>query len=228
MKSLKVISAVDLSKNVKTGPVSATYAPVQTCPSTCPLKDKGCYAQSGKCAIHFRNISKNADNMKIVEIATSEALAIDSLAGVLPLRLHVTGDCPDNESAMIVSAACERYMERSGQPVWAYTHAWDVVDRSSWKSVTVLASCETSEQVKLARKRGYKTAWVTPLSTVAQRVKSCVENNIKPVLCKNFVSGKSCTQCRTCWADDKDSCMLLPTHGARAKTADKTVIELEG
>jgi hypothetical protein len=77
-----------------------------------------------------------------------------------PLRLHTVGDCRTDEAARIVAAAAERYMDAGGGPVWTYTHAWRLVDRASWGRVSVLASCETPEQVELARARGYATAIV--------------------------------------------------------------------
>jgi hypothetical protein len=76
------------------------------------------------------------------------------------MRLHTVGDCRTDEAAKIVAAAAERYMDAGGGPVWTYTHAWRLVDRASWGRVSVLASCETPEQVELARARGYATAIV--------------------------------------------------------------------
>jgi len=43
----KVVIAVEKSQNSKTGEVAVTYAPIHSCPKTCPFLDSGCYAQYG-------------------------------------------------------------------------------------------------------------------------------------------------------------------------------------
>ncbi len=81
MRSMKPVSAVDVSKNSKTGVVSATYAPIQSCPDTCKFKDNGCYAQAGNCNYTFGRVSKNTARMELsdIEIAQWEAKEISKL-----------------------------------------------------------------------------------------------------------------------------------------------------
>lgn len=220
-KSESPVTAVELSKNTKTGYVSATYAPIQTCPDTCPLKNSGCYGQSGPCGVTFSRISNNAQSLSEKEIAEKEAQAIDKLSGEFPLRLHVTGDCTTNETAKIVSDACERYMTKEDQPVWAYTHAWETVDRDSWGIVNVLASCESSDQVRRASEKGYSVAWVTPLTRIADRVTKAAQMGLNARLCKNFTKGMQCKQCKACLDTNEKDIVLLPTHGNQVKKADQ-------
>ena len=58
---MKAVITVEKSNNKKTGIVSATYAPIFTCPTTCPFLNSGCYAQSGPTALHLNRINKAAD-----------------------------------------------------------------------------------------------------------------------------------------------------------------------
>ena len=37
--------------------VSATYAPQQTCPQTCPLMKNGCYAEVGRVGLHTHRLN---------------------------------------------------------------------------------------------------------------------------------------------------------------------------
>ena len=224
-KSESPVTAVNLSKNSKTGKVSATYAPIQTCPDSCPLKNSGCYGQSGPCGVTFTRISDNTEKQNLSEqdIAEKEAKAIDSLNGDLPLRLHVTGDCPNDSSAKTVSDACERYMTKDDNPVWAYTHTWENVDRDSWGIVNVLASCESSEQVRRATDKGYSVAWVTPLNRIADRVQKAAQMGLSVSLCQNFSKGKTCTQCRKCFNTNEKEVVIIPTHGIQVKKADQAV-----
>jgi hypothetical protein len=154
------------SNNSKIGEAATTYAEQRSCPSDCVFFDGGgCYAEEGplgKFVTAPLNRAAQAVEAGPVEIAQAEADAIDDLSVVpgLPLRLHTVGDCATDEAACIVAAAAERYMERGGGPVWTYTHAWRVVARESWGTVSVLASCETGDDVRVARSRGYATAMV--------------------------------------------------------------------
>jgi hypothetical protein len=48
------------SANAKIGLASATYAPIaQTCPSSCPLRDSGCYALARGAVIAFETHGAN-------------------------------------------------------------------------------------------------------------------------------------------------------------------------
>ncbi len=93
-------------------------------------------------------------------IALAEAAAIDTLTGRNLLRLHIVGDCATDRCADIVSAAAQRYSARHGQLVWTYTHGWRETARSSWRDVSVLASCETDDDMRRATSRGYAIALV--------------------------------------------------------------------
>lgn len=156
------------SGNRKIGDAATTYAAQASCPSSCAFfNGGGCYAENGTLfAIVTKPLNQAAEysHADSLDVARAEADAIDGLSSEAirnrPLRLHTVGDCRTDEAARIVSAAAERYMERGGGPVWTYTHAWQLVDRASWGAVSVLASCETAEQVELARARGYATAIV--------------------------------------------------------------------
>lgn len=216
---------VAISHNQKTGVCAATYAPIQTCPKSCPLRNKGCYAQEGNCGIHFRRISRHAENQQVEVIARHEADQIRALPGHLPLRLHVTGDCPDNTCARIIAGACEEYITRYNMPVWVYTHAWRDVARESWGDISVLASCESVGEVLKAKRRGYRSALVTPLDLMAGHTIELIQAGIRPVICGHFAKQKQCVQCRICLRE-VNTCVLLPTHGSRSKMVDGIIWRL--
>ena len=224
-KKEKPVCVTPVSGNAKTGVVSATYAPIQSCPDTCAFKDSGCYGQNGPCGRVFNRVTKNTDKLKLTltDIARHEAKGIDGLPGELPLRLHVTGDCPTDESASIVSDACEHYSAKTDQPVWAYTHAWKTVNRDSWGGVNVLASVETASQALEAHSKGYTVAWVIPLDKIADTVQQCAKMGLNAKLCNSFANKAKCTQCRICFNTDvsKVDVVLLPTHGTQVKKADQ-------
>jgi hypothetical protein len=150
--------ANDKSKNSKTGEIAVTTASLETCPTRCGFKNNGCMAQNYPLAFTVNRLDKAFTTP--LQAALDEAEGIRKLDGTAVIRLHQAGDCSTDEAAQIVSAAADEYTAKQGKPAFTYTHAWPDVDRASWGGVSVLASCETPEQVAEARARGYATAMV--------------------------------------------------------------------
>jgi hypothetical protein len=198
--SEKIVLAVAKSTNSKTGLVSATYAPIQSCPKTCPFIDGGCYAQHGHCGIHLRRLNKNAQAQKKTrasDIARIEAQAIRELKSNLPLRLHIVGDCKTPKAAEIVARASGEYIQKTAQPVWTYTHAWKTIPREKWGNISVLASCETIEDAKYAMERGYAASIVR-----AKIFKHAFEyQGVNMVPCPEMVRNVPCNKCKLCTKD---------------------------
>lgn len=208
--------AVARSSNEKIGDCATTYAAQASCPSSCAFFDGGgCYAENGQI---YSGITKPLNdvaalaNAAPVDVAREEAAAINAL-GVedirqisgRPLRLHTVGDCRTDEAASIVAAAAERYMERGGGPVWTYTHAWRLVDRASWGRVSVLASCETPEQVELARARGYAPSIVVEAFEQRRRHRTMSGHSpgVDVLPCPaQTTPDVTCSSCRLCMNDE--------------------------
>ena len=140
----------ETTENRKLGPVSATYASQWTCPRTCPWLHAGCYAESGPAGYVTHRLN-GSNTRNALTIARQEARLIDGLTGDRHLRLHVVGDARTDSSARVLADASKRYMRRGGHTVWTYTHAWSTVKRSSWGRVSVLASVESTADVRAAK-----------------------------------------------------------------------------
>lgn len=204
-----MIIAVENSKNQKTGDVSSTYAPILTCPTTCPFLDSGCYAQHGRTAMHLRRINQASEGMSQEALAREEAECILRLSGKRPLRLHVVGDCTSDFTTDIVADACEVYSSRHGSPVWTYTHAWRTVARSSWRKVSVIASCETAGDILDAHERGYACC-------VAGA--GLLVDGFRLIRCPAETKVVDCQICRLCMHADRllrqNRVILFTPHGA--------------
>lgn len=192
--------ALSRSMNAKLGGAATTHAAQASCPGSCPfLNGGGCYAESGrqgKFVTEPLNAQASEVGASALDVAHAEAHAIDAMLVVAgnPMRLHTVGDCSTDEAALIVSAACERYVARGGGPVWTYTHAWRTVVRESWGNVSVLASCETPEAVEEARERGY-----APSIVVEEFHSDKLYDGILP--CPAQTHHGNCTDCRLCFND---------------------------
>lgn len=223
--------AVARSANAKIGDAATTYVEQRSCPSSCRFRaGGGCYAEEGAVG-KFVTGPLNAAALTVDGVlapllaALSEAEAIDGLdvEEGRPLRLHTVGDCSSDLAARVVAAACARYLQRGGGPVWTYTHAWREVDRASWGAVSVLASCETGEDIRAAQARGYATAIVVdefpserryelseagrsyPVSALGGDADaapvSTMPASLSVVPCPQQTRGVTCTDCRLCFDD---------------------------
>jgi hypothetical protein len=224
--------AVELTANRKVGAVSVTMASQASCPSDCPLLHSGCYAESGPQGISTArlNRSKVKDS---VAIAKAEVKAINQLSGTRPLRLHVVGDCSTTAAAKTLADGIEAI--GYGPEVWTYTHAWRTVARSAWGTkVSVLASCESTTDVKKAARKGYATAIVVdqfqPAANGVANGKAYQLDGVRIVPCPQQTGKASdCTSCRLCWHDDRLKAagvtIGFEAHGSGVKRV-KQAIEL--
>ena len=209
MSSLPAI-AVKVTGDSKTGPIAVTWASMETCPSDCPYLFKvdpatgelipgDCYTLNYPAAFTTNRLNKSPIK-DLIKIALCEAAGIDSLPGDRDLRVHVLGDCPTDETALIVSSAMLRYQARSGFLAYTYTHAWRVVSIKSWQGANVLASCENVTDVRAARKRGYAAAIVVQ-DFPSEKVYQLDGEDIAP--CPHATRGIKCVDCGLCFDSGK-------------------------
>ncbi len=199
------VKATADSQNVKLGRAASTIVARQSCPTSCAFHERGCYAEHDNTRVHWDRLTAGAPDATPLELARAEAAAIDGLPGDRDLRLHVAGDSVTDEGTRLIAAACARYVERGKRlglnvDVWGYTHAWRMVAREAWGSVSILASCETGADVLVARSRGYAAALVVPefAGDVAHLV-----DGVKIVPCPQQTRDRVCTECRLCFNDSR-------------------------
>ena len=201
--------------NSKIGNASITAASQASCPTSCPFYGKGCYAESGNA--RFTTNRLNLSPVTSPElVAMSEAAQIRTLTGKRPLRLHVVGDCKTPSAARIVAEAAREHTAKHGKPVWTYTHAWREVPVANWHGVSVLASCESVADAKIAMNAGYAAAIVLP---EFERDTAYTRDGVKIIPCPSQTRGVSCTDCGLCMNADKlharNSVIGFSAHGSR-------------
>lgn len=227
MSTRAVAFAVEASDNAKTGLVHATYASQNSCPSSCPLRGNGCYAEHGPMGIWTSKVKNAGPDATPIEVAQAEAIAIDkTLSGRLDLRLHVVGDCATNEAAAIVSEAALHVLRKDRQ-AWSYTHAAADVERRAWGKVSVLASGERPEQILAYQNKGYATAMVVDKF---EGDKLYQRDGLKILPCPNQTRGVKCVDCRLCLDDSRlhkqGITIGFTPHGSRAKRVLKVLEEV--
>ena len=192
------VIAVEESNNEKIGKVSCTYCHQKSCPPSCPFFRNGCYAEHNNVGrFVLPRLLTVEGRIDALVLAKREARAVRGLTGKRPLRLRVVGDCRTEPAARALSSACDEYASRHGQPVWSYTHAWRDVPRDAWSNVSILASCEKTEDLTDAHERGYATAMVVDHHESSKAVP--LANGFKGIPCPEQTRGVKCTDCRLCF-----------------------------
>lgn len=207
------VTIVAKTANRKLGDCAATYVSQASCATGCPLRNAGCYAESGPAG--FTTARLNRSTAEPIELARSEAAGIQALPGDRPLRVHVVGDCPNDESAAIVGSAMADYPNVA----WTYTHAWRDVQRSSWGNAHVLASCESADDVRDARIRGYATAIVVS-EHPSDRAYDL--DGVKVIPCPAESGRTNCADCGLC-SRELPATIGFAAHGARKATVKRTL-----
>lgn len=221
------VIAVERSGNRKLGDAAATYVAQASCPQSCAFLGAGCYAEGGRMALHTRLLNQSPVTNPAA-LAVLEASAIGTLSGRRPLRLHVVGDAQNALAAATLADAASKYRSKQGtrrQPVWTYTHAWRDIARRAWRSISVLASCETLSDVRRAMRKGYAAALVVaehPADGRAYRV-----GNITLIPCPEQTRGRTCTECRLCFNDTalrkRRAVITFAAHGQKSRTVREKV-----
>lgn len=190
------VLVVERTRNSKLGDIAATYAPiVRTCPTSCPLQGAGCYAET-----HY--IGAINSMLSVVDaseetIAQQEAEGIDVLPGDRPLRVHISGDCRTKRAAEIVGAAMSRYEKRSGHFAYTYTHSWREVPRAAWGEASVMASCDSLNDIQEAQQRGYATSAV--VDQFKQHKAYELAPGVKGIPCpQQYDKTVTCESCKLC------------------------------
>lgn len=178
--------------------VVATYRPVvDTCPNSCPLAGKGCYAERSLVKMVSNRSRKRAD-------------ALEEMDGAPLIRHHVSGDVcyrdAQGKSHIDKPYVLELIAWHTRNPNsvgWIYTHAAPELESAGFsptcwpENLHVLASCNSLEESKRLQAAGWRTA----------RVSESLDRQRGEVYCPYDLTKKAgdkqkttCTKCRICFA----------------------------
>ena len=118
------------SRNEKTGPIPVTTSSAVTCPSACPLRDAGCYAEHGNLGMIWRALSRTKAGRKFKNgVAKVKAISWNELiANVTALpadtlwRHNQAGDLPGQSNLIDCDAVAELVKANHGKRGFTYTH----------------------------------------------------------------------------------------------------------
>ncbi len=210
----EVIKVIQHTENRKLGDMACTYAPGQTCPGSCPIREE-CYGQWGPTGIITRALSQNAFRRRLSSTALAN-IERDLIGGLnvkgLLLRVHVAGDCPNWKSAYIIGQTMRGYEMTQGAAAWTFTHGWREYTAGNWCEAKVLASCESLEDIASASKMGYsRYALVVGKFEDLQHYDL---GDLRVTLCSAQVGKATCASCLMC-ANEAIQVIVFEAHGTK-------------
>lgn len=214
------------SSNIKTGPIAVSTTSKDSCPSTCPLKGNGCYAESGPLLLHWNKVS---DSSRGIDLQTF----IDALktlpegscfrhnqAGDLP---HYSGFINYKELEAITEACAERKLI-----AWTYTHHKvdnshnvEVIQKANTDGLTVNVSAHSQQHALDVYRKGMPAVCIVPKDT---QVNTWCNDGVKFVVCPaQTKANKTCADCKLCANAERTCVVAFKAHGTQAKKVEATI-----
>lgn len=214
------------SANKKTGPIPVTITSGDSCPSVCPLRDQGCYAQSGPLALHWNKVDSGERGGSWDALcSTVAAFPEDQI-----WRHNQAGDLPHVDGVIDAAAVDALALANVGRRGFTYTH----------HDMTIAANVET---VRVANDYGFTVNLsandpahadelaetgagpvVTVISEFADSNVSYTPAGRRIITCPATTRDDvSCATCKLCAKPDRSVIIGFPLHGARRRTAAKVL-----
>lgn len=249
MKSTPMYLLIAKSKNKKTGRMAVSTSPRQTCPTSCPFRDNGCYASYGPLMIWWDRCSQSVDDP--AESWRSFCKSVSGLPYGTILRHNQAGDFVprdrsnpieiDAQAAGDLVAACHFGCVKG----YTYTHypvlysenfPRKVVEKNrsliEWMNqdgfvVNVSAnSLSHADAILDSGLRAPVTALVKS-GTIGRNFRTSKDRSV--VICPAmWKEGMTCINCKGCMSANRRTIIAFPSHGTCRKRCDEVIDQWEG
>jgi hypothetical protein len=217
-----------ISSNAKTGPIPTTTSDRQTCPSTCPFYDKGCYAKSGPQALHWRKVSTGERGYIWEEFLGK----VRNLKRGQLWRHNVSGDLPHDGNGIIDGdKVAQLVISNKGRKGYTYTHHIlndhniQILQDANTKGFTINASCESVDDAdRVMSDHNIPAVAVVP-SDKTDRFYT-TSSGRKVITCPATIhENVNCSTCGLCQQSDRQFVIAFPAHGTAKKTVNEIVTD---
>lgn len=219
------------SSNKKTGPIAVSTTSKDSCPSDCPLRGNGCYADSGPLRLHWDAVSEGPwrDKPRGTDI---ESFLAD--IGTLPegscFRHNQAGDLMHQNGIInrhvlwqLASVCGERKLN-----AWTYTHHnLDVSDNrisvfnANKLGLTINVSAHSQQHAAQHHKSGIPAVCIVPKGETRTHWEY---DGVKFLVCPAQTSDKTCAECKLCAIKDRACIIAFKAHGTQAKKVEATIL----
>lgn len=216
------------SANVKTGPIPVTMTDKATCPNACPLKQNGCYAESGHVNVHWNRLGKPYKDSQSYGLAWWELChKIKTLPKGQLFRHNVAGDLPSIDAANIDSHALAMLVNASmGKQGFTYTHYnpliginQSLIKAANNAGFTVNLSANTLEHADELKALDIgPVVCILPIN--ADKVTQTPAGNTVVVCPAVQSENVTCATCAICAKPDRQVIIGFPVHGISKRKAE--------
>ena len=210
------------SKNAKVGKMAVTTSTATTCPTSCPFKSNGCYADSGPLKLHWDKVTRKERG----DDWSTFISKIKDLPTGSKWRHNQAGDLPGDMEKLDNEKCIELAKANKGKRGFTYTH-YDVLDNfqnaitvniMNHLGFTVNVSANNLEHAdKLC---DLNIAPVTTVLPIEQTTNTVTPKGRKVVVCPaTYKDDVSCASCMLCEKWDRNVVVGFPAHGTSKKKA---------
>lgn len=211
------------SRNEKTGPIPVSTTTQDTCPTACPLADKGCYAKGGPLAIHWKSVTEGKAGVAWREFTS----AIAALPQGILWRHNQAGDLPGNRAKIDRGALDQLVTANTGKRGFTYTHysptpdnAAAIADANARGFTVNLSANSPAHADRLAALNIAPVVTVLPASVDGNETRTLATPEGRTIaVCPATYRDTSCAECKLCAVRDRNVIVGFPAHGASKRAA---------
>jgi hypothetical protein len=206
------------SGNRKTGPIPVTMTSARTCPQSCALFGKGCYAEGHMIAMHWRRLSNDLSGVTwsaFVELV--RALPEGQL-----WRHNEAGDLPGDNETIDSRALAELVLANDGRRGFTYTHKpltpenVDLIRGANDCGFVVNLSTDSLAAADDAAELGLPVVTVLPSNAVQNPTAHRTPSGRRIVVCPAVLREEiTCATCQLCAVGKRKTIVGFPAHGDR-------------
>ena len=210
------------SKNVKVGKMAVTTSTATTCPTSCPFKGNGCYADSGPLKLHWLKVTegKRGDDW------STFLDKIKELPAGSKWRHNQAGDLPGDTKELDSTKCVDLAKANEGKRGFTYTH-YDVLDNFQ-NAITVNMMNHLGFTVNVSANNlehadqlcDLDIAPVATVLPIEQTTNTVTPKGRKVVVCPaTYKDEVSCADCMLCEKRDRKVIVGFPAHGTSKRKA---------
>ena len=210
------------SKNAKVGKMAVTTSTATTCPTSCPFKSNGCYADSGPLKLHWDKVTREERG----DDWSTFISKIKDLPTGSKWRHNQAGDLPGDMEKLDNEKCIELAKANKGKRGFTYTH-YDVLNNFQ-NAITVNMMNHLGFTVNVSANNlehadqlcDLDIAPVATVLPIEQTTNTVTPKGRKVVVCPaTYKDDVSCASCMLCEKWDRNVVVGFPAHGTSKKKA---------
>ena len=205
------------SSNAKIGPIPASVSPEKTCPTSCPFKKNGCYAENGPVSWHWRKVSSGERGEPFKDFLKS----VTALPAGQIWRHNVAGDLAGTRNGIDANKLKRLVEANSGKRGFTYTHKpptaanLKAIRHAVNNGFTInLSANNLTHADELAK---HKLPMVVVLESNVKKITKTPNGRTVIVCPATQRDDVTCSSCKMCAVANRSIIIGFPAHGVMTK-----------